>query len=112
MLMIFKIKKIHRHPETLQIHRVCNTTMYDKDDSIHDEYDRSEDENITEIGTYEHYGEKIHERGESKPTETSQVLTVFNKAIHHEDDSSEACFYQGDSLEIALQNLKQIPDVA
>ena len=26
---------------------------------------------------------------ESKPTETSQVLTVFNKTIHHEDDSSE-----------------------
>ena len=22
------------------------------------------------------------------PTETSQVLTVFNKAIHHEDDSN------------------------
>ena len=26
---------------------------------------------------------------ESKPTETSQVLTVFNKTINHEDDSSE-----------------------
>ena len=26
---------------------------------------------------------------EPKPTETSQVLTVFNKTIHHEDDSSE-----------------------
>ena len=26
---------------------------------------------------------------ESKPTETSLVLTVFNKTIHHEDDSSE-----------------------
>ena len=26
---------------------------------------------------------------ESKPTETSQVLTVFNKTIHNEDDSSE-----------------------
>ena len=24
----------------------------------------------------------------SKPTETSQVLTVFKKAMHHEDDSS------------------------
>ena len=48
-------------PETLQIHNVYNTTMHDKDDSIHDEYDTSEDENITEIETYEHYGEKIHE---------------------------------------------------
>ena len=76
-------------PETLQIHNVYNTTMHDKDDSIHDEYDTSEDENITEIEAYEHYGEKIHETEESKPTETSQVLTVFNKAIHHEDDSSD-----------------------
>ena len=70
---------------------MCTTqlTMYDKDNSIHDEYDTSEDENITEIETYEHYGEKIHETEESKPTETSQVLTVFNNAIHHEDDSSD-----------------------
>ena len=76
-------------PETLQIHNVYNTTMYDNDDSIHEEYDTSEDENITEIETSEHYEEKIHETEESKPTETSQVLTVFNKAIHHEDDSSD-----------------------
>ena len=53
------------------------------------EYDTSEDENITEIETFEHYGEKIHETEESIPTETSQVLTVFNKVIHHEDDSSD-----------------------
>ena len=72
--------------ETLQIHNMYNTIMHDKDDSIHDEYDTSEDENITEIETYEHYGEKIHGTEESKPTETSQVLTVFKKAIHHEDD--------------------------
>ena len=76
-------------PETLQIHNVYNTTMHDKDDSIHDEHDTSEDENITEIETYEHYGEQIHETEESKPTETSLVLTVFNKTIHHEDDSSD-----------------------
>ena len=63
--------------------------MHNKDELIHDEYDTSEDENITEIETYEDYGEKIHETEESKPTETSQVLTVFNKAIHHEDDSSD-----------------------
>ena len=75
--------------ETLQIHNIYNTTMYDKDDLIHDEYDTPEDKNITEIETYEDYGEKIHETEESKPTETSQVLTVFNKAIHDEDDSSD-----------------------
>ena len=44
---------------------------------------------ITEIEIFEDSGEKIHETEESKPTETSQVLTVFNKAIHHEDDSSD-----------------------
>ena len=76
-------------PETLQIHNIYNTTMHDKHDLIHDEYDTSEDENITEIETFEHYGEKIHETEESKPTETSQVLTVFHKGIHHEDDSSD-----------------------
>ena len=63
--------------------------MYDKDDLIHDEYDTSEDENITEIDIDEDYGEKIHETEESKPTETSQVLTVFNQGLHHEDDSSD-----------------------
>ena len=71
--------------ETLQ----NNTTIHDKDDLIHDEYDTSKDENIIEIETFEHYWEKIHETEESIPTETSQVLTVFNKAIHHEDDSSD-----------------------
>ena len=59
--------------------------MHDKDDLIHDEYDTLEDENITEI----EYGEKIHETEESNPTETSQFHTVFNKAIHHEDNSSD-----------------------
>ena len=72
-------------PETLQ----NNTTIHDNDDLIHDENNTSENENIIEIETYEHYGEKIHETKESISTETSQVLTVFNKAIHHEDDSSD-----------------------
>ena len=76
-------------PETLQIHNMYSTTMHDKDDLIHDEYDTSEEENITEIETYEDFGEKIHETEESISTETSRVLTVFNKTIHHEDDSSE-----------------------
>ena len=75
--------------EILQIHNISNTTMHDKDNSIHDEYDTSEDENITEIEAHEHYGEKIHETEKSIFIETSQVLTVFNKAIHHEDDSSD-----------------------
>ena len=63
--------------------------MHDKDDLMHDEYDTSEDQNIIEIETFEHYGEKIDEAEESIPTETSQGLTVFNEAIHHEDDSSD-----------------------
>ena len=66
-----------------------NTTIHDKDNLIHDEYDTSEDEKTIEIETYEHYGEKIHETEESIPVETSQVLTVLNKAIHHEDDSAD-----------------------
>ena len=36
-------------PETLQIHNTYNTTMHEKDDLTHDEYDTSEDKNITEI---------------------------------------------------------------
>ena len=46
-------------PETLKIHIIYNTTMHDQDDLIHDEYDTSEDENITEIETYEDYGGKF-----------------------------------------------------
>ena len=84
-----KDQKNSQTPQTLQIHNVYNTTMHDKDDTIHDEYDTFEDETITEIETYEHYGEKIHETEEAKPTDTSQVLTIFSKAIHHEDDSSD-----------------------
>ena len=76
-------------PETLQIHNMYNTTMHHKDNSIYNEYDTSADENITEIETFEHYGEKVRETEESISTETSQFLTVFNKAIHHEDDSSD-----------------------
>ena len=84
-------------PETLQ----NNTTMHDKDNSIHDEYDTSENENTIEIETFEHYGEKIHETEESLPTETSQVLTVFKKGIHHEDDSSD------DKSEIEIEPPKE-----
>ena len=75
--------------ETLQIQNMYNTTMHDKDDLIHDEYDTSEDENITEIETFQDYWEKIHETEESISTEMSQVLTVYNKVIHHENDSSD-----------------------
>ena len=71
-------------PETLQ----NNTTIHDNDDLTDDENNTSESENIIEIETYEHYGEKLHETEESIPTDASQVLTVFNKAIHHEDDDS------------------------
>ena len=75
--------------EILQIHNINNITMHDKDNSIHDEYDTSEDENTIEIETYKDFGEKIHETEESISTETSQVHTVFNKSMHHGDDSSE-----------------------
>ena len=58
-------------PETLPIHNIYSTTMHDKDNLIHVEYDTSEDEHITEIESFEDYGEKIHETEESIPTETS-----------------------------------------
>ena len=82
-------EQISHTPDTLQIHNTYNTTIHDNDDLIHDENNTSENENIVEIETYEHYGEKIHETEESILTETSQVLSVFNKMIHHEDDSSD-----------------------
>ena len=78
-------QEISHTPETLQ----NNETIHDNDDLIHDENNTSENENIIEIETFEHYGERIHETEESIPVGTSQVLTVFNKAIHHEDDSSD-----------------------
>ena len=77
-------EQISHTPETLQIHNTYNTTIHDKHNLIHEEY-----ENIIEIETIEDYGEKLHETEESIPVETSQVLTVFNKAIHHEDDSAD-----------------------
>ena len=36
-------------PETLQIHNTNNTTMHDKDNLIHDEYDTTQNENIIDI---------------------------------------------------------------
>ena len=42
-------------PETLK----NNTTIHDKNDLIHDEYDTSENENTIEIETIEDYGEKF-----------------------------------------------------
>ena len=46
------------NPQTpeLQIHDTNKTKMHDKDDLIHDEYDTSENEHITEIETYEVFG--------------------------------------------------------
>ena len=73
----------------LQVYNTYNTTMHDKDNSIHEEYNTSENEHTIEIETIEQYGEKIHETEKSIPVQTSQVLTVFNKTIHHEDDSSD-----------------------
>ena len=58
--------------------------MHDEDDSSEPQDDSSE-ENST--GVISDISTEITE--ESKPTEISQVLTVFNKTIHHEDDLSE-----------------------
>ena len=45
--------------ETLQIHNTYNTTMHDKHNLIHDEYDNSENQNITEIETLNNKGRKF-----------------------------------------------------
>ena len=63
--------------------------QFDLQETTNEEYNTSENEHTIEIETIEDYGEKIHETEESIPVETSQVLTVFNKMIHHEDDSSD-----------------------
>ena len=73
----------------LQVYNTYKTTMHDKDNSIHEEYNTSGNEHTIEIETIEQYGEKIHETEKSIPVETSQVLTVFNKMINHEVDSSD-----------------------
>ena len=63
--------------------------QFDLQETTNEEYNTSENEHTIEIETIEDYGEKFHETEESIPVETSQVLTVFNKMIHHEDDSSD-----------------------
>ena len=63
-------------PETLEIYNVYSTTYHA---SICDEYDTSEDENITEIEPYEHYGKKIHETEESKLQKHLKVLLFSTK---------------------------------
>ena len=54
----------------LQVDNTYNTTMHDKDNSIHEEYKTSENEHTIEIETIEQYGEKIHATQESISTET------------------------------------------
>ena len=53
----------------LQVDNTYNTTMHDKDNSIHEEYITSENEHTIEIETIEQYGEEIHETQESISTE-------------------------------------------
>ena len=87
MFMILKMNKIHKHQKHCKTTQQCIIKI--------------EDENKTEIETYEDFGEKIHETEESIPTGTSHVLTVFNKAIHHEDDASD------DKSVIEIEPLKE-----
>ena len=78
-------EQISHTPETLQIHNTYNTTMHDKHNLIHEEYNTSEDQNTIEIETIEDYGEKIHETEESISTETSLLYStkqIIMKMIH------------------------------
>ena len=58
--------------------------MHEEDVSSEPEEDSSEENSTADISDI-----STETTEESNPTETSQVLTVFNKTIHHEDDSSE-----------------------
>ena len=64
-------------PEKLQIHNTYNTTMHDKDNSIHDEYDTSENENITEIETI------------CSPNTYNTTMLDKNNLIHEQYNTSE-----------------------
>ena len=44
----------------LQVYNTYNNTMHDKDNSIHEEYNTSENEHTIAIETIEDYGEKLH----------------------------------------------------
>ena len=59
---------MHKFRSYRILYNIQNSAGWEK---VDDEYDTSEDENITEIETYEDYGEKIHETEESIPVETS-----------------------------------------
>ena len=56
----------------LQVYNTYNTTMHDKDNSIHEEYNTSENEHTIEIETIEQYGEKIHETEIESPQENGE----------------------------------------
>ena len=55
--------------ESLQVHNVLNNTMHDEDDSIQDEDDSPEHENITENETYQ-------DNGEQNNVEDNKLLTT------------------------------------
>ena len=54
--------------------------MHDNDALIHDEYDTSEDENITEIETYENNGEQNNAQ-QDKPLTTNFEVKVENRKV-------------------------------
>ena len=76
--------------------------MHDKDDSIHDEYDTSEDENITEIETYEHYGEKIHD------TEESNIQNHLKFLLHSAKQYLMKMIYLMTNLSFKLNHQKRM----
>ena len=100
-------------PETLQI----NTTMHDKDNSKHDEYDTSQHETTTKFETYEHYGEDLssyelkwtidailQHMGFHPTTENPCVMMRVN----HITKSCEYIIIYHDELYIALTTFEQI----
>ena len=66
--------------ETLQVHNVLNSTMHDEDDSIQDEDDSPEHENITENETYQDNGEQNNVQ-DNKLLTTNFEVKVENQKV-------------------------------
>ena len=77
-------EQLKQNPITVHPNRKLDT---DEGESIKDEEEFTSSQELSEEHSSSDISTETTE--ESKPGETSQVLTVFNKTIHREDDSSE-----------------------
>ena len=76
--------------------------MHDKDDLLDDEYDTSEDENITEIETYEDHGETFYE------TEESNLHTHLKFLLYSTEQFIMKMIHQMTNLRLKLNHQKRM----